>query len=295
MPVRTVSALVVALGLAAGSAAAQERVLHSLSTDQVEQLLKGLSLDFKKSASRKIEGNFYYDLMLVKNRYSSRLHFFQGKEMMLDAVVPDQPLETLNRWNTTRAKLTRAAFHKDVKTSYTALEANYNFAGGVTENAVRRFIRDFEDEVAGFERFLTGKESTPIIGPEGDKIVAFSTERIEDIIAKMKLTPKKQNYSGSFLYDYESAKNYKIRLTIHKSQELTLDAVFKKMPLETLNKYNFNRKFIRAVLHNQENVEYTSLSANLDCSAGMTENMVRHFMVTFEEEVQTFIEFISKN
>jgi hypothetical protein len=297
MPVRTVLAVVVALSLAAGSAVAQEKVFTTLSTDQMEQLLKGLNVEFKKSQSKKVEGHFYYDFSLPKNRLGTRVYYFQGKDMMIDVVFPESPLEKLNVWNATRARVSRATAHKEGKSPFTTLEANLNFAGGVTENAVRRFILDFQEATA-FDRFLNNKMDVapPTLDPSGDKILkSLTNEKVEEILKKMNLTAKKQNFNGNFFYDYESPKSFKIRLTDFANEDLMLNAVFKKMPLETINKYNFNRKFIRAVLYNQGNVEYTALEANLDCSAGISENMVRHFMITFEEEVQNFIEFINKN
>ena len=282
--------------LVAGPAVTQEKVYHTIAAEQLEQLLKEAKLDYKKSTSRKLDNQFFYDFNLAKNRFSSRLHYYQGKDIMLDALFGEYPLEKLNLWNATRARVTRATFHKDGKSPYTALEANYNIAGGVTENAVRRFIHDFEEEVVAFDRFVNSKEVAPtVLGPEGDKIFTLTTEKIEEILAKLNMAPKKQTFNGNFYYDYESAKNYKIRLTNFASKDLLLDAVFKKLPLETINKYNFNRKFIRAVLYNQGKTEYTALEANLDCSVGISENMIRHFMITFEEEVQTFIDFINKN
>jgi hypothetical protein len=290
--------VLLAVSLAAGSSSAQEKVHNTLSTDQVEQLLRGMSLEFKKLDPKSGDGKLFYDFSLVKSRFHTRLYYIQGKEIMLDVAFPDQPLEKLNRWNSTRAKFTRAASHKEAKTPFTALEANLNFAGGVTENGVRRFIADFEQEVTAFDLFLAGGSLAPTpgqIGPEGDAIFTLANDKLDEIIKKMNLNPKTQPFNGGVYYDYESAKNYKIRLTNVKNQELMLDAVFKKTSLDTINKYNFNRKFIRAVLYTQGNVEYTALEAKLDCSAGVSENMVRHYVVTFEEEVQTFIEFLKKN
>jgi hypothetical protein len=294
MLVRTFAGALLALSVAVGAAAAQERVFNALTADQIEQVLKGLNLEFKKAVLRG-DGQFFYDFNLAK-RFSARLYFFNGKEMMLDVLFSDQSLETLNRWNATRAKFSRATSRKEAKGNSTALEANLNFSGGVTDNTVRRFIRDFETEVVEFDRFLTGKEIQPVV-EGGDKVISLTTPKLEEIIDKIKLSPKKiAPKSDVFYYDYDSAKNYKIRLTYSaRDQEIKVDAVFKKIPLETINRYNFTRKFIRAVLYLQGNAEYAALEANLDCSVGISENMVRHFLVTFEEEVQNFIEFIGKN
>lgn len=297
MPVRTVLALLIVAALAAGSVVAQERVFTTLTTDQMEQLLKGLNVEFKKSQSKKIDGHFFYDFNLPKNRLGARVYYFQGKDMMIDVALPEQPLEKLNAWNSTRARVTRAAAHKEAKVPFTTLEANLNFAGGVTENAVRRFILDFQEEAIAFDRFLNNKEvAPPMLDQSGDRIFkTLTTEKLEDIMKKMNLVAKKQAFNASIFYDYESPKNYKIRLTNFGNEDLMLNAVFKKVPLDKLNKYNFERKYIRAVLYTQGNVEYTALEASLDCSAGISENMIRHYMITFEEEVQNFIEFINKN
>src|SRR3984957_937986 len=79
MSVRIGLALWFCLALSGGSAVAQDKLINTLSTDQVEQMLKGLNLEFKKLTS-KTEGNFFYDFTLAR-KHSARLHYYKGKDI----------------------------------------------------------------------------------------------------------------------------------------------------------------------------------------------------------------------
>src|SRR5262249_43397136 len=94
-------------GLAA-RATAQEKVFKSMTTEQIEQLFNKLKIEFKKTPSRTAKDVFYYDF--TPKGHAMRLHFFGGKDVMLDSLYKEYPLETLNRWNT-QAKFSRAALH----------------------------------------------------------------------------------------------------------------------------------------------------------------------------------------
>jgi Putative bacterial sensory transduction regulator len=278
----------------APSLQAQDKVFTNFSTAQIEQILTDLNLEFKKTAS-KTDGIFFYDYKRDKN--SIRLHYFKGKDLMLDVLLKDNSLDTLNRWNR-RAKFSRASLHKDDKGAYTALESNLDLVGGVTARNVAHFIRTFHDEIPEFERFLGGSEPVPpVVAGGSDKImISVSSDKLEGILKDLKITYKKQTSKDmvSQFYDYQS-KGFKMRLYNFGGKDLMVDAIFKKLPLESVNKYNFERKFIRTVLYMpQGGMEYTALEANLDCRPGISENMVRHFLVTFEEEVQAFLTFVNK-
>jgi hypothetical protein len=283
------------LTLSCPTAHAQEKVFKSLTADQMEQILRGMSLDYKKVPSR-TEGVFYYDF--TQNKKSLRLHFFQGKDLMLDVLFKDFTLETLNQWNT-KAKFSRAALHKDDKGPYTALESNLDVLGGITEGTIQQFFKVFYTEIQDFEKFVgISTPVAPVVQKGDDRILPNLTpEKVEAIFKNLNLAFKKQPLKGqnSFFYDYES-KNFKVRLYFYNGRDLMLDAVFKKLPLEKVNQYNFDRKFIRTVLYtNNDGSEYTSLECNMDCTAGVSENMVQHFLVTFDEEIQAFATFVNKN
>jgi len=274
---------------------AQEKTYTSMTPAQIEQILKGLNIDFKKSAS-KAEGVFLYDYAVKMS--SVRLHFYNGRDLMLDVLFKEYPLETVNRWNT-RAKFSRASVHKRDAAPLTALEANLDVLGGVTEKNVGHFIKTFHDEIVEFNRFLEGADPVPPLALGGsDKIfLNVTAEKLEGIMTDLKLPFKKTaaNDMKSHFYDYES-KNLKFRVYNFGGKDLMVDCLYKKIPLEAVNKYNFDKKFIRAVLYMpKEREEYTALEANLDCAAGISENMIRHFLLAFEGDAQVFLAFVNKN
>lgn len=276
-------------------AQAQDKVYTKFTTEQIEQILKGLNLDYKKSAS-KTEGIFYYDYK--RDKYSVRLHYFNGRDLMLDVLLKDQPLETLNRWNG-KARFSRASLHRsDDKGAFTALEWNLDLLGGVTENNVRHFIKTFHEEIGEFEKFVGSSEAVPPLAPGGDKVfTGISNDKLESILKDMKVVYKKSQSKDmvTTLYDYES-RNLKLRIYNFGGKDLMVDAIFKKIPLEQVNKYNFDRKFIRTVLYSPPNAnEYTALESNLDCTAGTSENIIRRFILGFEEEAVRFLAFVNNN
>lgn len=262
------------------------KVYSSLTADQMESILKGLNIQARKSESKQQAGTVYFDFL--RGRFNCRLHFYNGKDLMLDTVFPDQPLDAINNWNV-RAKFSRVARHKDEKAFYTVLESNLDLVGGVTEGAIKQFFKTFEDDVLTFHSIVGSEEQKPS--------ATVAQDKTETLLKGLNLEYKKGQVKGkddAFYYDFQSME-FKIRLTNYGGKELMLDAVFKKAPLERINDYNFQRKFIRAVLYNQQGQEYTSLETNLDCTPGVTDNMVRHFILTFDDEVKSFAEFLSKN
>lgn len=273
---------------------AQDKVYTSLTPERMEQLLKSMNLEYKKTPSASSEGVIFYDF--ARNKRNIRLSYFRGKDIMLDLLLQDFPLETINRWNV-QSKFSRASLHKDEKGAFTALESNLDLLGGVTDGTVKHFFKTFGEEIVAFDKFVAAPAVVPTLPPGDDTVLPkVTSDKLEAILKVLNLTYKKSplKNEGSFSYQYES-KNFKISLFNFGGKDLMLDAVFKKMPLEKVNHYNFDRKFIRVVSYNQNGQEYTSLETNMDCSAGVSENMIRHFLLTFEEEVQLFADYVSKN
>lgn len=294
MRIRMTLSLTLALVLWTAPAQAQDKIYTSMSTAQIEQILRKLDVDYKKSASKTAEDVFFYDYKRDKN--SVRLHYFGGKDLMLDVMFKDYPLETINRWNA-RAKFSRVSLQKRDKTPWTVLEMNLDILGGVTENNVRHFIKSFHEEISEFDRFLEGNDAAPP-NAAGDKIFTGVTpEKLEAVLKDMKLAYKKQSSNNNKMqfYDFET-KAGKCRVYNFDGKDLMVDCAFKKIPLEAVNKYNFEKKFIRAVLYTPKDAaEYTSLEANLDCVAGISENMIRHFLMTFDLYALGFQAYVNKN
>ena len=73
-----------------------------------------------------------------------------------------------------------------------------------------------------------------------------------------------------------------------------LEARFAKIPLDKVNQYNLDRKFIRAVAYNTKKGEYTRLEVNLSFAGGVTESILRNFISVFEEDVEAFAAYVRK-
>ena len=73
-----------------------------------------------------------------------------------------------------------------------------------------------------------------------------------------------------------------------------IDTHFKKISLEDSNRYNLSRKFVRVVNYKDKDVEYTALECNLDCEGGVTEGMIRHWILSFGEDARHFSDYTKK-
>ncbi|MCS7046004.1 MAG: YbjN domain-containing protein, partial [Gemmataceae bacterium] len=271
---------VLSLAMTALPVAAGEPVLKHFSTEQTEALLVSLKIDYKKIPAKQ-QGIFYYDFQ--RGGHNVRLYWFGGKDLMIDAIFGKMPLEEINAWNV-RAKFSRACLHKDERSEYTALEANLDLTGGVSEGAIRRFLQMFDEETKSFARFANTSTMDDVI------LAKLTADKLEAILQELKIDfQKTETNNGVIAYELATSR-HKLRLVSHGGDDLMLDAHFPKLPLERINSYNLQRKFIRCVACNDNGKEYTSLAAYLDCAAGVPESVIRHFLREFEEEMLVFAE-----
>ena len=144
------SVALITLGLAAARAQDEKKIVHNVTSERIEAILKSLGADYKKSAG-KAEGIQFYDF--ERNNYKIRLHNYQGKDLWIDAFFSDALSgEEVNNWNA-RAKFSRAVQLKGEKQAV-SLEAQLDCMGGVNDLIVRQFIRRFDGEVLQFVKFL---------------------------------------------------------------------------------------------------------------------------------------------
>ena len=277
----TIATLV--LFAAAALAQAQEpKVFTRLTPEQTEELLKKQGIEFKK-VDTKTPGTVFYDFQ--RKSFNIRLYHYDGKDFMLDAVFPKMTLEKINEWNV-KAKFSRACSNRDAKGDFTTLESNIDLIGGVTDGALKQFFTSFDEELRLFTKFA-GDTTTD------DQIFSpVSSQKLEAILKSLSITYDKnelKNDAGSY-YDFE-ANNFKLRLVNFGGKDLMIDAHFKKIPLEDINRWNLEKKFIRAVSYNAKGQEYSALEANLDCEIGTTDGILRNFIVGFQEDVKQFAKF----
>ncbi|MCI0638053.1 MAG: YbjN domain-containing protein [Gemmataceae bacterium] len=150
--------------------------------------------------------------------------------------------------------------------------------------------RDKPDSARG-QDLPTGKQAAP--GAAGAKVKVYrqiSRERLEDILKDMGISFQKTPdlFSGT-LYDF-TRNNSRMRLQYFNGSDLHIDAVYTKIPLEDVNRWNRTARLSRAVLVAGP-PESVSLEAELDCTGGVTDGMVRQFILNFDKEVLAFVKF----
>jgi hypothetical protein len=266
-----------------------DRVFRSLAPEQLEEFLASQRIEFKKSAAPKSPGTSYYDFK--RGTFNLRLTDYNGKDLMLDNQFNrDLPLAKVNEWNQ-KAKFSRVSRHQDKAGVFLMLEYNLDLTGGVTRDTLRRFLAQFDQECSGFERFLSSAAVAP---PTVEKVYLPVTDAVlEQVLLGLKIEFKKSpTADGDTAYDFH-VDGIALRLYNYRGKDLMIDAVFRKIGLDAINKYNVDRKFVRAVNYSTGN-ERSALEANLDCAAGVTEEMIRYFITIFVPEAQQFAKYVGE-
>ena len=278
-----VCALAIFVMLVPYVAAQNDKVYRGLSTEEAEKLLQELKIEFKKTSAKKGDEH-YYDFM--RNGYRIRLNYFSRDEMMLDCVFRGAPIDKVNQWNTF-TRLSRASFHKDQSGEFTLLEYGLDAGGGITAATFKQFINRFDDELKKYDKFL-GNANDDIVLSE------VTNDKLENILKTQGINYKtKANTAGVMMYDFELG-GQKLRMYNFGGKDLMIDVHFKRIPLDDVNRYNLNRKFVRVVNYRGKDTEYTSLETNLDCVGGVTEGMIRHWIVSFGDDARHFSDYLKK-
>src|SRR5262249_23146937 len=136
-------------------AAQAQEFFRPLTTEQLEATLKKAKIEYKKLEDR-MPGTYFYDYK--QGEYAVRLYYLNGKELMVDTLMPALPLDKVNHWNL-GAKYSRAGVTRDDKgDSFTVVESRLNIKGGVTEETIRDHLSNFIDELAQFHKLAKAGE-----------------------------------------------------------------------------------------------------------------------------------------
>jgi len=269
----------------------KETVYRKISSDLVEDILGDLDIRFKKAASR---GTFTYDF--ERNSYKIRLSNFGGRDLMLDAIFTPVSINRINTWNV-RAKFSRGVIYPGDGKPYAALEYNLDCVGGVTPGTIKQFIRRFDSEVKAFDQFLGDAEDAaapPVptkLVPAAEAIYPrVNDDLLEKVFKGLNLTYTK---TGPNVFTYER-NNVRIRLENFGGTDLMLTAEFRKATLQEANDFNLKRNFIRAVVYKDGGREFTALERNLDVEGGVTENILRNLITSYDADVREFDRFLGK-
>jgi len=283
------SVLVLLLATSLGQAQ-EDKIYRGLTPLQLESTLKTIKIDFQKIADKKAN-TFFYDFKA--KTFNLRLYYLDGKQLMVDTLFPALPMEKLNDWNL-GPNLSRAGFGKDdMGGAFTVIESHLNLKGGVTDGAIREFVRTFVDEVDQFQTLIRASENRKEVAQKENTFKDIPVLKMEKILDDLKIKYTKAPLAnGTFAYHYESGST-KVVLT-NWGKDLMLEAKFAKIPLEKVNQYNLDRKFIRTVSYNNKKGEFTTLEANLNFLGGVTDSIVRNFIAVFEEDVNEFAQYVQK-
>ena len=278
-----IAALVIFIAVVPSSLAQEDKLQRDLTPEGVEKLLQELKIEFKKVTSKKGDEH-YFDFM--RSNFRVRWTLFPSKDVMLDCVFAGISIEKLNEWNAF-TRVTRASVHKENTGEITILEYGLDLSAGHSTGMLKQYLARFEDELKKYEKFISGAVAE-------DKILAAVTDdTLEHLLKTQGINYKKQqNATGPVAFFFEM-NNQKIRL-YNFGKDLMMEARYPKLALPEVNKYNLNRKFIRAVNYKGKDNEYTSLEINLDCEAGVSEGMIRHWIMSFSEDARHFADYAQK-
>lgn len=262
-----------------------DKVFRELTPETVEKMLQGFKIEFKKTSSKKGDEH-YYDF--TRDAYRIRLTQFSKDEFLLDCVFRGIPLEKVNQWNGS-TKVTRANWSKDQSGELTVLEYGLDISGGATAGTIKQYILRFDEELKKYDKYVAANNTAE------DVILAEVTnDKLESILKTSGINfQKKTNTAGVVMFDF-SLHGHNLRMYNFGGKDLMIDAHFRKITYDEANRYNLNRKFIRVVNYKGKDVEYTALENNLDCEAGVTEGMIRHWIMSFGEDARHFGDYTKK-
>lgn len=263
------------------SKAPKVKVLQSISGDQLEAILKDLGITYKKSFGFPL-GSVDYSYM--RHNFSIRIHNTNNADLWIDAYFAKIPAEDVNRWNR-QARLSRAVLITTGPVVSVSVEAQLVCAGGVTEGMIKQFITNFDKEVLGFSAFLR------TIVQEEEEIKSIAAPHLEKLMKDFNLQFKTSGGDGKDLRFEFTMNKHKMLLTCHEGSVLVLRSIYAQMPLDKINQYNINRRYVRAFIDTVDGREVTALESYLDCRGGVTESILRSFLARFSQELKEMDRF----
>jgi hypothetical protein len=259
-----------------------QQVFKEITPKRLEGILDGMSLQYKKLEGA--PGVTYYDFKM--RNLTVRLTNFNGKDLLIDMFMTPIDLKRVNEWNR-KAKFTRAYLATENGVESVVLASNLDILGGVTDDTVKQFLREFETSLTDFSNFT----APAVIQEEVYKGIPVA--RLEKVLDAMGVKYKKASDKGKHVYGFTRKvgdKEYAVRLTNFNGEDLMIDARFPAAPLAKVNVWNARRNYVRAGLYPAKDgaAAYAALEANLDCVAGTSDGMVRYFITSFDQEMVLF-------
>jgi hypothetical protein len=131
--------------------AEQVTLIRAVTDQQVEKILRGLNVEFRRNVVNATQTTFDFTL----DGYSLRLTRFDGgKDIMIHANFNKTTLARINHWNHNRKFVRAVAYNLNLNNEYTALESNFECTPGVSEDMIRFFVTIFPFECRAFNEHL---------------------------------------------------------------------------------------------------------------------------------------------
>jgi hypothetical protein len=272
-----------ALVLVPAVAPAQE-VFKEVAAQHLEDILKSLDIVFTKGVT-------FYEFKTKTRKAPVQLLSFDGKDLMIQAELASVDLETMNKHNSA-AKFSRARLAK-VKSGIelALLESNLDLRGGVTEDTIKHFINNFDEELA-----LWSRTATPTVVSE-ETFKGVTAARLEKILKELKIKFTKDSPEPGVVSYMFTRNSQPIRLSSFGGEDLMIDRHWAgKVELAKINDWNVKRFFVRAVYYpaGKGTEAAIALESNLDCTPGVSESIIRNFINAFDDEVRRFDEYLKK-
>jgi hypothetical protein len=271
------------------AAAPAQDVIKEVSAQRLEDILKGLNLEFTKAEPSK--GVTSYDFKTKTRKASVRLLSFEGKDLMLQAELGRAELETVNKHNSA-AKFSRARLAKLKGSEVVFLESNLDLRGGVTEDTIKHFINNFDEELS-----LWSRTTAPVVTEE-ETFRKVTPQVLEQILKEMKISFNKIKVQPGVSTYIFTRNNQPIALhSFEGGEDLMIDRQWLgKGDLAKINDWNVKRFFVRAVAYPPMGGKPAAiaLESNLDCAGGVSESIIRNFINAFDDEVRRFDEYLKK-
>ena len=261
-----------------------------LTSEQVENALKLAKIEFTKPAAP-IGGGYVYDFKI--RDFNLRLTGAAGPRLTLSTLMPGLAPDKVKQWNAS-GKLSKVALGEDdKKNSYSVLEAQLDLKDSAGSVAIQEFLAAYTKELAEFEAIVKAESPSADVANEEDAFKEVVPARLEKTLADLKIKFTKVPFRGGFFAYRYQANNTPIVLT-NWGKDMMLEAKFPKVSIDKVNRYNLERKFIRAVAYNNKLGAYAGLEANLSFQGGITDSIVRNFIAVFEEDVREFGAYVAK-
>jgi hypothetical protein len=210
---------------------------------------------------------------------------------MIQAELAAVDLETVNRHNNA-AKFSRARLAKRKGgIEVVLLDSNLDLRGGVSEDAIKHFIYNFDEELA-----LWSRTAAPVVTEE-ETFKTVTGQKLEQILKEMKIAFKKISPQPGVVTYVFVKNNQPLSLHSFGGEDLMIDRQWLgKGDLAKINDWNVKRFFVRAVAYDamKGKPATIALESNLDCAGGVSETIIRNFINAFDDEVRRFDEYLKK-